>query len=34
MCGVIDSNGNIIDFYLRKKGQTLQGEKAVKNKSS
>ncbi len=30
MCGVVDSKGNTIDFYLREKGQTLQGEKVVK----
>lgn len=34
MCGVVASKGNTMDFYLREKGQTLQGEKAVKNKSS
>ncbi len=34
MCGVVASKGNTMDFYLRGKGQTLQGEKAVKNKSS
>ncbi|MBE7129831.1 MULTISPECIES: DDE-type integrase/transposase/recombinase [Bacillus] len=30
MCGVSDLNGNTIDFYLREKGQTLQGKKSVK----
>jgi len=30
MCGVVDSKGNTIDFYLREKGQTLQREKSVK----
>lgn len=34
MYGIVDSKGNTINFYLREKGQTLQGEKAVKNKSS
>ncbi|MGH1132900.1 hypothetical protein [Bacillus mycoides] len=30
MCSVFDSNGNTIDFYLREKGQTLQGKKSAK----
>ncbi len=34
MCGIVASNGNTSDFYLKEKGQTLQGEKAVKKKSS
>ena len=34
MGGVVDSKGNTIDFYLMEKGQTLQGEKAIKNKLS
>lgn len=34
MCGVVASKGNTMDFYLRGEGQTLQGENAVKNKSS
>lgn len=34
MCGVVDQEGDTIDFQLRKKGRTLQGEKAIKNKLS
>lgn len=34
MCGVVASKGNIMGFYLREKGQTLQGEKAIKHKLS
>ncbi|KAB2460208.1 hypothetical protein F8160_24265 [Bacillus sp. CH126_4D] len=30
MCGIVASNGNAIDFYLREKGQTLHGEKGIK----